>query len=247
MTPARKVFVAKSKKPHRIPSTKYDRWDVNVPLQIAIVETLAKSGKSMTKKEVYTKLGRNKDAPILSLAALLEQAGLVIRNTDSKPFTFSLTAAGRAAAKDPKHAAIGKPPATVAPGATFNDAAEPPELIANDIDAPSIERVATTTFRILRDTSLARQIKRIHNHKCQICGFSIELPDGSRYAEAHHIRPLGTPHDGPDIEGNILVLCPNHHSMCDYAAMKLDLDQLRTHAGHAISEEFINYHNSLVQ
>lgn len=43
--------MAKPKKSHTIPGTRYPRWDVDVPLQIAIVETLAKSGKPMTKKD----------------------------------------------------------------------------------------------------------------------------------------------------------------------------------------------------
>ena len=120
------------------------------------------------------------------------------------------------------------------------------ELTANDLEAPPPERIETRTFRILRDTSLARQIKELHQHQCQVCGLAIELPDGSRYAEAHHIQPLGTPHNGPDVGGNIIVLCPNHHAMCDYGVMALDLAQLRLHAEHKINPEFIDYHNAIV-
>lgn len=121
-------------------------------------------------------------------------------------------------------------------------------MVANDLDAPSPERAETTTFRILRDTALARRIKELHRHQCQIGGLAIELPNGSRYAEAHHIQPLGTPHDGPDIAANIIVLCPNHHAMCDYGvvALDLDLEQLQSHQEHSIGSEFIDYHNAMV-
>jgi len=84
----------------------------------------------------------------------------------------------------------------------------------------------TETYRILRDTALARTLKEIHDDCCQVCGETLELRDGARYSEAHHIKPLGRPHYGPDIEGNILVLCPNHHALCDLRAIELDLKGL---------------------
>jgi hypothetical protein len=120
------------------------------------------------------------------------------------------------------------------------------QQVAIDFEAPAPERVKTTTFRILRDTELARQIKQLHSHRCQICGLAIELADGSHYAEAHHIQPLGGAHEGPDVAGNIIVLCPNHHAMCDYGVIALSLDQLRLHAKHKIDPEYIDYHNSVI-
>jgi hypothetical protein len=122
----------------------------------------------------------------------------------------------------------------------------PMQYIANDIEPPSAERVETTTFRVLRDTTLARQIKSLHRCECQMCGLAIQLPDGSLYAEAHHIQPLGSPHDGPDIAGNIIVLCPNHHAMCDYGVIRLELDRLRMSNRHAIDTRFADYHNSII-
>ena len=73
-----------------------------------------------------------------------------------------------------------------------------------DLDPPA--RVVATTYRILRDTAAARRLKADHDDRCQICGATIELPDGARYSVAHHIRPLGRPHDGPDIRENMVVL-----------------------------------------
>jgi hypothetical protein len=113
-----------------------------------------------------------------------------------------------------------------------------------DLDPPG--RVLTTTYRILRDTAEARQLKADHEYRCQICGTTIKLPDGTRYAEAHHVRPLGSPHDGQDVRENMVVLCPNHHAMCDYGVIRLSADTLRRIAGHVVDPAFIAYHNQWV-
>ena len=88
---------------------------------------------------------------------------------------------------------------------------------------PSIPE-RTTQWRTirLRNTLLAIDMKQRYEHTCQLCNSPLWISDGRRYAEAHHIRPLGTPHDGPDSPGNIIVLCPNHHVMFDRGALSLD-------------------------
>jgi len=115
---------------------------------------------------------------------------------------------------------------------------------AFDINPP--DRAETTTYRILRDTALARKIKEIHNHKCQLCGNTIKISETKNYSEAHHIKPLGGSHRGLDIQENIIVLCPDHHVQCDYGAIELSLDIIRTDPQHKISQENINYHNQLI-
>lgn len=118
----------------------------------------------------------------------------------------------------------------------------PPAL---DLDDPPI-RVESVVSRIIRDTRLANWVKRQHDYCCQICGHRISLPDGSGYAEGHHIRPLGGSHVGPDSLGNILCLCPNHHALCDLGAMPLDLNVLRKADGHVIDDKFVEYHNETI-
>lgn len=112
-----------------------------------------------------------------------------------------------------------------------------------DLDPTPPERVATTVYRILRDTEIARKIKMIHRYKCQVCGVAIALPGGSFYAEAHHIQPLGAPHNGPDISENILCLCPNHHAEMDYGVREIDLDILRLSPKHEVDLRYVEYHN----
>lgn len=116
--------------------------------------------------------------------------------------------------------------------------------IATDIEPP--QRVETTTYRILRDTPLARKLKKLHSDKCQLCGNTIPISKIKNYSEAHHIKPLGGKHNGLDIKENIIVLCPAHHVQCDYGAIKLLLSDIRSIPGHRISQEFLDYHNSLI-
>lgn len=105
------------------------------------------------------------------------------------------------------------------------------------------ERTQQTTYRLLRDTKLAREIKLLHRNACQICGIALQVSPTRTYAEAHHVIPLGSRHNGPDIPGNILVLCPNHHAMCDMGAILLSHDVIRSVYGHHIADESIDYHN----
>ncbi|EHR40296.1 HNH endonuclease [Alishewanella jeotgali] len=113
---------------------------------------------------------------------------------------------------------------------------------AVDLDIP--ERVEATVYRILRDSKLSQQIKAIHNNECQICGHTIIMPNGTRYSEAHHIQPLGMPHNGPDVIDNMVCVCPNHHVELDYGVIRLSIDMLRGACGHYISEKYIDYHNN---
>lgn len=136
-----------------------------------------------------------------------------------------------------------------------------PQEPARDLATPDPDRVETTRSRVIRNTDLAHDIKRMYDHTCQICGASRQGPDGNAYAEAHHIRPLGRPHEGPDEPENILVLCPNHHSDFDYGQLTVDPETYRvSHTyeeavdgteldiadPHMISEDHLTYHNEVI-
>lgn len=118
---------------------------------------------------------------------------------------------------------------------------------SGEYDAPG--RKASTVNRIVRNYQKAQNVKLWHNHQCQVCGLAIETSAGL-YAEAAHIKPLGEPHNGPDIESNLLCLCPNHHVMFDNGAFAIKdnfeligIDgRLRVIKKHHINVEFIKYH-----
>jgi hypothetical protein len=126
-------------------------------------------------------------------------------------------------------------------------AVKPPEPpIAIDLNVPPERKKATIT-RIIRDSALARRIKQLHDYKCQLCDHTIQLADGSRYAEAHHIQPLGEPHNGPDIPENLVCVCPNHHAELDFGGRSLALADFRQVSGHAVAEAYVEYHNAYVR
>lgn len=113
-------------------------------------------------------------------------------------------------------------------------------------------RQTMTAQRIVRSTKVADWVKRLHDFTCQICGIRLASDTGA-YAEAAHIRPLGTPHDGPDTSDNVLCLCPNHHVLFDLGMLAIDDDLLVTHSGmdgpatplrdlHQINRDHLRYH-----
>jgi predicted restriction endonuclease len=77
------------------------------------------------------------------------------------------------------------------------------------------ETRTTIIERLVRDSAVVRRVKKIYNSECQICGISLLGADGKRRSEGAHIRPLAKPHEGPDVERNILCLCPNCHVRLD--------------------------------
>lgn len=60
----------------------------------------------------------------------------------------------------------------------------------------------------------AVSVKKRHDYRRQVCGVRLEAQAGP-YAEGAHIQALGSPHNGPDVEENILCLCPNLHVLFD--------------------------------
>jgi len=103
---------------------------------------------------------------------------------------------------------------------------EPPELDEVGIEIP---RFSTVVRKIrLRNTLLASEIKRRYGFRCQVCHDTVPLVNRD-YAEAHHMRPMGAPHFGRDIEGNILVVCPTHHVMLDFGAISIDVQTFDVH------------------
>jgi putative restriction endonuclease len=115
------------------------------------------------------------------------------------------------------------------------------------VPAPA-PRVYSTVLRIVRDTVLSRSVKQLYDFRCQICGIRLEC-EGGAYAEAAHIRPLGSPHRGSDVIGNILCLCPNHHVLFDNGAVSVADDfsligldgRLDVSARHGVDVEQLAY------
>ncbi len=112
------------------------------------------------------------------------------------------------------------------------------------------KRQTTTVLRIVRDTKLSQELKKLYNYTCQICGLRITVK-GIGYAEAAHIKPLGKPHNGHDKADNLLCLCPNHHVMFDKGILSLtddfkvigeEYDLVQFKGEHVLKSDNIRYH-----
>lgn len=108
-------------------------------------------------------------------------------------------------------------------------------------------RVETSVSRIIRDTAMIRSLKKLHDHTCQLCKLRLELAGGNGYSEGHHLQPLGDGHDGLDVAGNTIIVCPNCHVLCDKKSVRIDVALMRTHEDHVLNDDYVKYHNDLYE
>lgn len=125
---------------------------------------------------------------------------------------------------------------------------------AGDLQPP--KTVETQISRVIRNTSLVKELKQKYDYECQVCEKARKRSPQEKYAEGHHLHPLGE--SGPDRERNILILCPNHHADFDYGMIEVDPQtlevthaydddltgtQLTVHPDHDLAKEYLRYHN----
>jgi 5-methylcytosine-specific restriction endonuclease McrA len=122
------------------------------------------------------------------------------------------------------------------------DAVAPAAIDVDSNDLP--ERIRTEISRIVRDTETARALKRLYAGQCQLCGNKLEIKPGEFYLEAHHLKPLGGDHRGPDVPENLVCDCPNCHVLLDFNSRPVKQGALKVSL-HAIGKEFIQYHNDI--
>jgi len=113
-----------------------------------------------------------------------------------------------------------------------------------------------------RDQKVVDWVKEKEGGECQVCGWSIKMPNGDKWIEVHHIWPLGEPHYGfenkQDRVENAICLCPNHHRQMHRGLFYIkakshkiifhDLKnphhntKLHLHPEHNLDEEVLKYH-----
>jgi len=114
----------------------------------------------------------------------------------------------------------------------------------------------------LRDRRKAAALRQHYKNTCILCGTKLQVGTEKFYAEAAHIKPLGKPHNGPDVTSNMLVLCPNHHLQFDSGMMCLEktgaeyrlVSRVRNDPlhgkvlklGHPLSDECVSWHREWV-
>jgi putative restriction endonuclease len=125
-----------------------------------------------------------------------------------------------------------------------------PENIELKYGKKETKRKQGTVLRIVRDTQISGDIKKLYEYQCQVCSTALKTKTGL-YAEGAHIKPLGKPHNGDDISDNILCLCPNHHVMFDRGSFSIEdngnflgvvTGKLISHPKHVINLDNVKYH-----
>lgn len=105
-------------------------------------------------------------------------------------------------------------------------------------------RRPTVVNRLVRNTAVAAGVKKLYEDTCQICGLRLETPGGA-YSEAAHVRPLGTPHAGPDALSNMLCLCPNCHVLFDNHALTVNDEGTVLKLGIEVGKLFVKKQHAL--
>ncbi|MFJ5773579.1 YDG/SRA domain-containing protein [Streptomyces sp. NPDC093094] len=133
------------------------------------------------------------------------------------------------------------------------------DLSAQELGEERYPEVRTTAVqRLIRSVATARRVKTLYGGECQLCGRRLLGPDGEPHSQGAHIKPLGKPHNGPDVEQNILCVCPNCHVRLDIGAVVIDTDwsvivradlfgeallpKLRTKGWHRVHPDYVHYH-----
>ncbi|MFO7684473.1 MAG: HNH endonuclease [Desulfobacterales bacterium] len=88
---------------------------------------------------------------------------------------------------------------------------------------PKRERIQVVRFD--RDREPRDFTKALYDDCCQACGYRIVSPNETGCSEVHHIRPLSE--SGPDVVGNMLVLCPAHHKEFDLSILAIETGSFR--------------------
>lgn len=129
-----------------------------------------------------------------------------------------------------------------------------PDVAETDAAA---DRATSVVERIIRSTATADSIKLLYGYRCQICREVLTTPGGP-YAEGAHVRPLGAPHDGPDVAGNVLCMCPNDHIRLDRGSIWIDetrgvvdsasgsvIHSLYVEDAHGLRDDCLRYHREM--
>lgn len=93
------------------------------------------------------------------------------------------------------------------------------ELINKDYDGKPVKEKKRVFTTLSRNKAYADAVKLRAQYKCEICGvLGFLKPDGSRYAEAHHIGELAkTKIDNPSV---MICVCPTCHRVIHYGTQE---------------------------
>ncbi len=137
------------------------------------------------------------------------------------------------------------------------------EEVAKHINLAEVARIKRQIEQQLRNAELAATLKELYESKCMFCDSQIcvSISPERYYVQAAHIRPLGRPHNGPDIPENMIVLCPNCHIQFDAGILSISLRSpteltinsetanhalhgkvVRTRGTHKLDAQYVEWH-----
>ncbi|MBI3768219.1 MAG: HNH endonuclease [Deltaproteobacteria bacterium] len=107
---------------------------------------------------------------------------------------------------------------SLVPGMPLDDAVEA-QHIQDLAEYANVRLREQRTF--VRDRALALEAKRRAQFRCEVCGDSLgDTEAARRYVQAHHVEPLSV--FGPDVQQNLVVLCPSCHAKMHAGVMTLE-------------------------
>lgn len=101
----------------------------------------------------------------------------------------------------------------------------------------AVPRRMVSVEEFVRNQYLADSLKSYYENRCQICGKDFYPDYGFAYSETHHVQYLAR--GGPDISGNIVVICPNHHRIIHATDARFDLQSLTYEYPNGLREPLI--------
>jgi hypothetical protein len=75
------------------------------------------------------------------------------------------------------------------------------------------------------DRSIGEDLKKLYEYRCQLCGNNFAKPHDQRIVEVHHI--IEFVHSMNNDYDNLMVTCPNHHSVIHKANPVFDRQSLK--------------------
>ena len=101
-------------------------------------------------------------------------------------------------------------------------------------------KTAPTTVRVY-NPSIIRQLKKLYNGNCQLCGCKPFANVTCDLTEVHHIQYFATSHNNN--ASNLIVLCPNHHRLIHKLNPKYNADRQYYIYPNGEEEQLaLNYH-----
>ena len=58
---------------------------------------------------------------------------------------------------------------------------------------------------------------------------------------------MGSPHNGPDVKENIIILCPNCHVKFDNGVIDISKLKINENKYHKIDEQYITYYDEHIK